>query len=100
VTLWYKGDEVIRVTGRKNEWGEVMEFICNTCRFDRKKTSDWVIEGPTKVARHSVISANKYGANLIKPAFPIAQAARDYKLIDDDRDRSFLHEPAKIEAKK
>jgi NADH-quinone oxidoreductase subunit G len=100
VTLWYKGDEVIRVTGRKNEWGEVMEFICNTCRFDRKKTSDWVIEGPTKIARHSVISANKYGANLITPAFPIAQAARDYKLIDDDRDRSFLHEPAKIEAKK
>jgi NADH-quinone oxidoreductase subunit G len=42
------------------------------------------------VARHSVISANKYGANLITPAFPIKQAARDYKLIDDDRDRSFL----------
>ncbi|CAM4347025.1 2Fe-2S iron-sulfur cluster binding domain-containing protein [Cytophagaceae bacterium 50C-KIRBA] len=93
VTLWYRGDEVIRVTGRKNEWGEVKEFICNTCRFERKKTSDWVIEGPTKIARHSVISANKYGANLIQPSFSIKQAALAYKLIDDDRDRSFL--PAK-----
>ncbi|WP_044173274.1 2Fe-2S iron-sulfur cluster-binding protein [Flectobacillus major] len=94
VTLWYRGDEVIRVTARKNEWGEVKEFICNTCRFERKKTSDWIIEGPTKVARHSVISANKYGSNLIKPAFPLKQAAEQYKKIDDTRDRSFL-EPQK-----
>jgi NADH-quinone oxidoreductase subunit G len=100
VTLWYRGDEVIRVTGRKNEWGELKEFICNTCRFDRKKTSDWTIEGPTNVSRHSVISANKYGAGLIKPAFPIAQAARDYKLIEDDRDRSFLTNQASLPAKK
>ena len=100
VTLWYRGDEVIRVTGRKNEWGELKEFICNTCRFDRKKTSDWTIEGPTNVSRHSVISANKYGAGLIRPAFPIAQAARDYKLIDDDRDRSFLTNQASLPAKK
>lgn len=100
VTLWYKGEEVIRVTGRKNEWGEVKEFICNTCRFDRKKTAEWTIEGPAKVSRHSVISANKYGANLITPAFPVIQAARDYKLIDDDRDRSFLTDQIKLEAKK
>ena len=100
VTLWYKGDEVIRVTGRKNQWGEVKEFICNTCRFDRKKTSEWTIDGPTQISRHSVISANKYGANLIQPAFPISQAARDYKLINDDRDRSFLTDQIKLEAKK
>ena len=100
VTLWYRGEEVIRVTGRKNIWGEVNEFICNTCRFDRKNTADWVIEGPTKVSRHSVISANKYGANLIQPAFPIKQAARDYKLINDDRDRTFLPNAKGIEAKK
>jgi hypothetical protein len=100
VTLWYKGDEVIRVTGRKNQWGEVKEFICNTCRFDRKKTAEWTIEGPTQISRHSVISANKYGANLIQPAFPISQAARDYKLINDDRDRSFLTDQIKLEAKK
>jgi NADH-quinone oxidoreductase subunit G len=60
VHLWYKGDEVIRVTGRKDQWGEVEEFICNTCRFDKKKTSDWIIEGPAHVNRHSVISQNHY----------------------------------------
>ncbi|MEA5258431.1 2Fe-2S iron-sulfur cluster-binding protein [Arcicella aquatica] len=90
VTLWYRGDEVIRVTARKNEWGEVKEFICNTCRFERKKTSDWTIEGPTQIAHNSVISANKYGANKITPAFPLKQAAEQYKKIDDNRDRSFL----------
>jgi NADH-quinone oxidoreductase subunit G len=90
VTLWYRGDEVIRVTARKNEWGEVKEFICNTCRFERKRTSDWTLEGPTKISRHSVISANKYTANTIMPAFPLKQAAKEYKQIDDSRDTSFL----------
>ena len=60
VRLWYKGDEVLRVTGRKDEFGEVKEFICNTCRFDKKETQDWVIEGPTQVANTSVISSNHY----------------------------------------
>ena len=59
-TLWMRGDEVYRVTARKDQWGEVTDWICNECRFDKKKTSDWVIEGVTKVNRHSVISANKY----------------------------------------
>ena len=94
VTLWYRGEEVIRVTARKNEWGEVKEFICNTCRFERKKTSEWTIDGPTLIARNSVISANKYGASKITPAFPLTQAAKEYKQINDDRDRSFL-EPQK-----
>ena len=60
VRLWYKGEEVSRVTGRKNEFGEVEEFICNECRYDKKKTSDWIIEGPSKIDRHSVISQNHY----------------------------------------
>ncbi|HAF33742.1 MULTISPECIES: 2Fe-2S iron-sulfur cluster-binding protein [Sphingobacterium] len=60
VTLWYKGEEVIRVTARKDEFGEVEEFICNTCRFDQKKTSDWILEEPTEIDPHSVISANHY----------------------------------------
>ncbi len=90
VTLWYRGDEVIRVTARKNEWGEVKEFICNTCRFERKRTSDWTIDSPTLIARNSVISANKYGASAITPAFPLKQAAKEYKQIDDSRDTSFL----------
>ncbi len=60
VRLWYKGEEVLRVTGRKDEFGEVKEFICNTCRYDKKETADWVIEGPTKVKSTSVISSNHY----------------------------------------
>ena len=53
VTLWKRGDEVFRVTARKDEWGEVQSYDGNqdgsamTCRFDKKKLSDWVIEGPT-----------------------------------------------------
>jgi len=65
VTLWYKGEEVLRVTARKDEYGEVEEFICNTCRFDKKKASDWVIEGPRNVAHTSVISSNHY--QTLKP---------------------------------
>ncbi len=60
VTLWYKGEEVLRVTARKDEYGEVEEFICNTCRFDKKATADWVIEGPRKVSQQSVINSNHY----------------------------------------
>jgi NADH-quinone oxidoreductase subunit G len=66
VVLWYKGEDVLRVTGRKDQWGEVEEFICNTCRFDKKKTSEWTIEGVREVSHHSVISANKY-THLVKP---------------------------------
>jgi hypothetical protein len=53
-----KGEDVLRVTARKDRWGEVEEFICNSCRFDHKKTSDWTIEGPSKIGHHSVISQN------------------------------------------
>lgn len=67
VTLWYKGEDVIRATARKDEFGEVEEFICNDCRFEKKKTSDWVIEGPRRISPHSVISANHY-AQLAPPA--------------------------------
>ena len=66
VRLWYKGEEVYRVTGRKDAYDEVTDWICNECRFDKKKTSDWVIEGPTKVDRHSVIAQNHY--ELKEPA--------------------------------
>ncbi|MGK6350453.1 2Fe-2S iron-sulfur cluster-binding protein [Parapedobacter sp. DT-150] len=60
VTLWYKGEEVLRVTARKDEYGEAEEFICNTCRFEQKATSDWVIEGPRQVKPTSVNSLNQY----------------------------------------
>ena len=58
--LWMKGDEILRVTARKDEYGEVEEFICNTCRFERKDLKYWNIEGPRNINRHSVISANHY----------------------------------------
>ncbi|WP_018479557.1 2Fe-2S iron-sulfur cluster-binding protein [Pontibacter roseus] len=60
VTLWTRGDQVLRVTARKDEYAEVEEFICNTCRFDKKEVSDWTIEGPRHIDRGSVISANHY----------------------------------------
>jgi len=60
VTLWYKGVDVIRVTGRKDEFGEVEEFICNTCRFDTKKTADWILDEPTILDADSVIMVNQY----------------------------------------
>jgi NADH-quinone oxidoreductase subunit G len=58
VTLWYQGNEVLRVTSRKDKWNEALEFICNECRYDKKQTDDWVIEGPAEVETSSVISQN------------------------------------------
>jgi NADH-quinone oxidoreductase subunit G len=61
VTLWKHGkDEVYRVTGRKDQWGEVEEFICDDCRFHKKDVKDWVIEGPRNIKKSSVISQNHY----------------------------------------
>ena len=84
VTIWLRGDEVLRTTARKDQWGEVREWICNTCRFEKKKTSDWVIEGPTKVNRHSVISQGHY-INTVKPPETITDVmgGRAPKLIMD-----------------
>jgi NADH-quinone oxidoreductase subunit G len=58
--LWMRGNDVLRVTARKDEYNEVQEFICNTCRFDKKDANDWTIEGPRKISRTSVISTNHY----------------------------------------
>jgi len=60
VTAWMFGDEIYRITGRKNQYGEVEEFICNECRFEKKQQTDWVIEGPRHIRRQSVISSNHY----------------------------------------
>jgi NADH-quinone oxidoreductase subunit G len=90
-TLWTRGDQVLRVTARKNEWGEVMqneegkaEWICNTCRFERKSTSDWNIEGPMTVSRHSVINQGHYNG-VLKPneTFTKVMSGRDPKLLLD-----------------
>lgn len=66
VTLWFRGKEVYRVTGRKDTYGEVDEFICNECRFEKKETADWNIEGPRDVQSYSVINQNHY-KNMVKP---------------------------------
>jgi len=58
--LWMKGEEILRVTGRKDKYGELEAFICDDCRFEHKEKNDWVIEGPRKIERHSVISKNLY----------------------------------------
>jgi NADH-quinone oxidoreductase subunit G len=60
VTAWMFGNEIYRITGRKDQFGEVEEFICNECRFEKKDLKDWVIEGPRHIKRQSVISSNHY----------------------------------------
>src|ERR1700712_972341 len=102
VTIWNRGDEVFRVTARKDEWGEVEDapdgktgWICNTCRFDKKKTSDWIIEGPRKIDRHSVISANHYLDDLKRPHETIAEVmgGRKPKLLMDIHKVSGVNKP-------
>jgi NADH-quinone oxidoreductase subunit G len=107
VTLWQRGEDVLRITARKDEWGEVQSYddpqgsvskpgwICNTCRFDKKKTSDWVIEGVTKVNRHSVISQGHY-EGLQKPKETIAKVmgGKAPKLLMDIHTVSGVNDPS------
>jgi NADH-quinone oxidoreductase subunit G len=58
------GNEIQRVTGRKDEYHEVDEFICNSCRFDHKDVNDWIIEGPRAFEKDSVINQNKHFGKL------------------------------------
>ena len=64
--VWMFGDEIYRVTGRKDKYGEIEDidgktaWICNECRFDKKDKTKGNIEGPRVINRHSVISQNKY----------------------------------------
>jgi len=60
VVLWTKGNDVLRVSARKDQYGEVKEYICNECRFDHKNINDWTIEGPRHIDNHSVIAQNHY----------------------------------------
>ncbi len=63
--VWEYGNEIFRVTARKNRYDEVQEFICNACRFVKKDISDWVIEGPRDIDRQSVISQNHYEGDTL-----------------------------------
>lgn len=104
VTLWNRGDEVFRVTARKDEWGEVEDtpdgkpgWICNTCRFEKKKTSDWVMEGPRLINRHSVISqghyAGKVGTHQPTETFEAVNDGRKPKLLMDIHSVSEVNKP-------
>ena len=88
VTLWYKGEEVLRVTGRKDEYNEVKEFICDTCRFEKKKTADWVLEEPTPISKQSVINSNHYDVFNPPPVIkenPRLQEANEEQLARTER---------------
>jgi NADH-quinone oxidoreductase subunit G len=94
VTLWYRGDEVYRVTGRKDQWGELEDWICNECRFEKKNTSDWVVEGPTKVNRHSVISQGHYvGMKMPKEVLTEVMQGRKPRLLLDIHKVSEVNKP-------
>jgi NADH-quinone oxidoreductase subunit G len=55
----------------------VEDFICNTCRFDKKTAAEWTIEGPRKIEKDSVISANHYTLlNRTKAQLKVAQKAQ------------------------
>lgn len=94
VTLWYRGDEVFRVTARKDQWGEVEDWICNECRFEKKKTSDWTIEGPRVIDRHSVISQGHYvGVQKPKETFEAVMGGRKPRLFMDIHSVSQVNRP-------
>ena len=104
VTLWNRGDEVYRVTARKDEWGEIEDtpdgkpgWICNTCRFDKKDASDWVIEGPRAISRASVISQGHYAGNvgttIPTETFTAVNGGRTPHLLMDIHDESEVNQP-------
>ncbi len=101
VQLWMRGDEVFRVTARKDEWGEVKNtsdgkpgWICNACRFEKKHIKDWIIEGPTKINPYSVIAQNKY-VDVEKPTeiFKAVHNGRQPKLLMDIHTESGVNKP-------
>ncbi len=101
VVVWFRGDEVFRVTSRKDEWDEIetlpngdTAWICNECRFEKKKTSDWIIEGPRKINRHSVITQNHY-LKLKKPSefLPEIMDEKPIRLLMDIHNVSDVNRP-------
>jgi NADH-quinone oxidoreductase subunit G len=100
VRMWMRGDEVFRITARKDAWNEVEDtpdgkpgWICNTCRFEKKNTADWVIEGPSNVNRHSVISQGHY-VGLKKPKDTFVELmGRSPKHLMDIHDVSDVNKP-------
>jgi NADH-quinone oxidoreductase subunit G len=71
--VWMFGNEIYRVTARKDKYGEVEDidgktaWLCNDCRFEHKSANDWNIAGPRVISRNSVISQGKYATSIEKP---------------------------------
>jgi NADH-quinone oxidoreductase subunit G len=71
--VWMFGNDIYRVTARKDKFGEVEDidgktaWLCNDCRFEHKSANDWNIAGPRVINRHSVISQGKYATSIEKP---------------------------------
>lgn len=84
-TVWMFGDHIRRVTGRKNEFREVDDFICNECRFDHKNIKDWVIEGPRKFEKFSVINVNNYTRPLKKVELNMGELPEKGRPQDRDK---------------
>ena len=97
VHAWLRGDDVLRVTGRKDQWGEVQDWICNECRFEKKNLNDWVIEGPADINRHSVISQGHYsgkvGTTMPNETLSKVMNGRDPKLLMDIHSVSGVNPP-------
>jgi NADH-quinone oxidoreductase subunit G len=94
VQLWLRGKEVFRVTGRKDEWGELKDWICNECRFEKKDTADWTIEGPAHVNRHSVIAQGYYeGLQIPNETIVNVLHGRSPKLLMDIHSVSEVNRP-------
>ncbi|MDK7375288.1 2Fe-2S iron-sulfur cluster-binding protein [Weeksella virosa] len=92
--IWFRGEEVFRVTARKNEWNEVEDWICNTCRFEKKDINDWTLEKPSDIAKDSVIRANHYTINKVKPKETLPKVIhRDPKVLLDIHTVSEVNEP-------
>ncbi len=103
-TVWLRGDEVFRVTARKDEWGEVESnedgstaWICNSCRFDKKHIKYWTLENLAPIARNSVIGQGKY-AGLVTPQETIEKVmdGRKPRLLMDIHDISEVNKPGKL----
>ncbi|PWU02619.1 MAG: Fe-S-binding domain-containing protein [Bacteroidetes bacterium] len=99
--LWLRGDEVLRVTARKDEWGEIQNtpegktgWICNECRFEKKHLSDWTIEGPSLINRHSVIAQGHYvGVQKPREVFSKLMHGQKPKLLMDIHTVSEVNKP-------
>lgn len=92
--VWFRGNEVFRVTARKDEFNEVKDWICNTCRFDKKDINDWTLEKPSEISKDSVVRQGHYFENKVEPKETLPKVIkRDPKILLDIHSVSEVNEP-------